>query len=233
MTADSVSHLLLFVFFFFRFAALSVAETQPVLFCTEKQETDKKILAGIEHKVPKPTSHLGRPVYLDPNNNELKIIKHYRKKDLQQENAKREAQEYQKLLKTIPKVEYFPTSRLAEMRSKSTLQEGSSISGGNSGTLHAATKDGVDLENSTDMYNNTHHTSISKAPSKLSASMSTWSKYDTSVLENTDWEDTETKMRAAMKAAKAGDTRALFALNLQNSALLSKTLPPLDTGGVE
>jgi len=218
----------------YRFAALSVAETQPVLFCTEKQETDKKILAGIEHKVPKPTSHLGRPVYLDPNNNELKIIKHYRKKDLQRENAKREAQEYQQLLKTIPKVEYFPTSRLAEMRSKSSLQEGSSISGGNSGTLHTTPQNGVDLENSTDMYNNNmHHASTSKAPSKLSASMSTWSKYDTSVLENTDWQDTETKMRAAMKAAKAGDTRALYALNLQNSALLSKTLPPLDTGGIE
>ncbi len=210
-----------------------MAETQPVLFCTEKQETDKKILAGIEHKVPKPTSHLGRPVYLDPNNNELKIIKHYRKKDLQRENAKREAQEYQQLLKTIPKVEYFPTSRLAEMRSKSSLQEGSSMSGGNRGTLHATPQDGIDLENSTDMHNNMHQTSTSKAPSKLFASMSTWSKYDASVLESTDWQDTETKMRAAMKAAKAGDTQALFALNLQNASLLSKTLPPLDTGGIE
>lgn len=220
----------------YRFAALSVAETQPVLFCTEKQETDKKILAGIEHKVPKPTSHLGRPVYLDPNNNELKIIKHYRKEDLQKENTKRKAREYQKLLKTIPKVEYFPTSRLAEMRSKSSLNEGSS-----DGNTSASANNGVDLENSTDIYNNTsnstaplHNTSASKVHNKFTTSMSSWSKYDTSVLENSDWQDTETKMRAAMKAAKAGDTRALYELNLQqSSSLMSKTLPPLDTGGVE
>jgi hypothetical protein len=113
-----------------RFSQLSVAETQPVLFCTEKQQTDKKIMAGTEHKVPKATSHHGNPVYFDPHDNELAVVQHYRKQHLQEERRKREAQEFQRLLKTIPKVDYFPTTRLAEMYAKSGVLD--TFAGGNS-----------------------------------------------------------------------------------------------------
>lgn len=214
----------------FRFAALSVAETQPVLFCTEKQETDKKILAGIEHSVPKPVSHLGKPVYVDPNNNELKIIKHYRKKDLQEEKRRQDAKEYQRLLKTIPKVDYFPTTRLVEMRSKSSVNlSTTSNMGGGSGV------DGVDgLEGGLAQEDSMYHSLDTKgnkvsAGNKFTSSMSSWSKFDTSVLEQTqEWEQTEKNMRNAMKAARAGDVRALYEYNMKTK---SNALPPLDTGG--
>lgn len=202
-----------------------------MLFCTEKQETDKKILAGVEHTVPKPVSHLGKPVYVDPNNNELKIIKHYRRRDLQEEKRRRDAKEYQRLLKTIPQVDYFPTSRLVEMRSKSSVNlSTASNTGGVSGM------GGVDgPEGSVAQEDSMYHSLDTKgnntvtAGNKFTTSMSSWSKYDTSVLEQTQqWEQTEKNMRNAMKAARAGDVRALYEYNMKTR---NNALPPLDTGG--
>lgn len=209
-----------------------MAETQPVLFCTEKQETDKKILAGIEHSVPKPVSHLGKPVYVDPNNNELKIIKHYRKQDLREEKRRQDAKEYQRLLKTIPKVDYFPTTRLVEMRSKGSVNLSTAsemnVSGvggvGSVGGLEGSMAQEESMYHSLDTKGNNASTG-----NKFTNSMSSWSKYDTSVLEQTqEWEQTEKNMRNAMKAARAGDVRALYECNMK--ANMNK-LPPLDTGG--
>jgi hypothetical protein len=120
-----------------------VAETQPVLFCTEKQQTDKKIMAGTEHKVPKATSHHGNPVYFDPHDNELAVVQHYRKQHLQEERRKREAREFQRLLKTIPKVDYFPTTRLAEMYAKSGVLD-TLACGNSSSTIIGAELSGGD-----------------------------------------------------------------------------------------
>jgi hypothetical protein len=202
-----------------------VAETQPVLFCTEKQETDKKIMAGIEHKVPKPTSHLGNPVYFDPNNNELKLIKHYRRQDLKEEKRKQEAKEYQKLLKTIPKVDYFPTTKLAEIRSKSTLAYTSSTAD-NKDSIFEDSFARSSSNNNEGFYGGSpglNNTSRGPSDAKFTASMGSWSKYDSSVLDEADgaWQGTERAMKEAMKAARRGDTRALYEYNMKQQNLVT------------
>lgn len=116
-----------------RFSKLAVAE-QPALFCTEKQAIDKQVMAGIEHKVPKPTPHHGQSAPYDPRDNEVTLIKHYRQQDLRERRQRREATEFQRLLKTIPKVDYFPTTRLAEMYAKAgVLDSQGSFTGGGGG----------------------------------------------------------------------------------------------------
>lgn len=191
-----------------RFASLSVAETQPVLFCTEKQETDKKIMAGLEHKVPKSTPHLDRPLYYDPSDNELQIIQHYRRQDLKEEQRRREARQYQKLLKTIPKVDYFPTTRLAEMQAKS------SSSRVDSDDLSSSFVTGADLGNA----------GASELEGSFGASQQQLSKYSSVLSQAGDWQNVEHNMKLAMKAAKAGDRKALFEYNMRN-----KLLAPIDS----
>lgn len=44
------------MFYFKRYSKLAFAETQELFVCTEKQATDKKILAGLEHELPMNTS---------------------------------------------------------------------------------------------------------------------------------------------------------------------------------
>ena len=206
-----------------------MAETQPVLFCTEKQETDKKIMAGIEHKVPKPTSHLGNPVYFDPNNNELKLIKHYRRQDLEEEKRKQEAKEYQKLLKTIPKVDYFPTTKLAEIRSKSSLAYTNSTADNKDSTFEdsfarsSSKNEGFYGGGTGSSSLGLNNTSTGPGDAKFTASMSSWSKYDSSVLEEADgaWQDTERAMKEAMRAARRGDTRALYEYNMKQQNLMA------------
>ena len=211
---------------------MSVAETQPVLFCTEKQQTDKKILAGIEHKVPRATSHHGNPVYFDPNDTELRVIQHYRKQDLRAEKERRKAKEFQKLLKTIPKVDYFPTTRLAKMYSKTgtlgmTGCEGSMMSGltpiqpsldGTSGLLGASQSTGG---------------LGSFAPGEAAGTSATTatptaqnnSTYSSILQSDLSWQTAEQEMKAAMRAARAGDTRALVEFNLRCN---KRQLTPLE-----
>lgn len=183
-----------------------------MLFCTEKQETDKKIMAGLEHKVPKSTSHMQRPVYFDPSDNELQIVQHYRKHDLQKERQRREARQYQKLLKTIPKVDYFPTTRLAELQARN-----------NSSTLRVEHDD----------YSNSFVTSADRGNSSkididevgemgLDGSLSSslqQSKYSALLSAAGDWQNVEHNMKMAMNAAKAGDRKALYECNMRNQIL--------------
>lgn len=211
-----------------RFSSLSVAETQPVLFCTEKQQTDKKILAGIEHKVPRSTSHHGNPIYFDPNDTELQVIMHYRKQDLRAEKERRKAKEFQKLLKTIPKVDYFPTTRLAEMYSKTgvigTNGESSMMSGltpldGISGMGN------MDASQSTNDPGNTKLDGGTTNSSMFNNSTYNNSMYSSILQSDLSWQTAEQEMKAAMRAARAGDTRALVEYNLRCSR---RVLTPIE-----
>lgn len=202
-----------------RFASLSVAETQPVLFCTEKQETDKLIMSGAEYKVPKSKPHGQQPLFFDPSNNELQIIKHYRKQDLQEEHKRREARQYQKLLKTIPKVDYFPTTRLAEMQE---LQARTSLSQVESDDFSSSFVTGTEPG-----HGNRFATAAGGLgePSNLtSCAPSQQSKYSALLSQAGDWQNVEHNMKMAMKAAKSGDRKALYECNMR-----SKLLVPIDT----
>jgi hypothetical protein len=190
-----------------------------VLFCTEKQQTDKKIMAGIEHKVPKASSHNGNPVYFDPNNNELAMIKHYRKLDVEEEKKRKKAKEFQKLLKTIPKVDYFPTTRLAEMYAKNGITS-SMMSSVGADSMYSASAPAFAPEAS------------GVNDSAFSADLHGASAYSSILQSDLSWQNTEQEMKAAMRAARAGDTHALYEYNMRKSR---RALPPIgaNTNGGE
>lgn len=223
-----------------------MAETQPVLFCTEKQEIDKLVMAGKEHKVPKATSHHGNPVYFDPNDAELAVVQHYRKQDVKALQEKRKAKEFQNLLKTIPKVDYFPTTRLAEMYAKSGILGGGSSSGaGVDGEMSGitATPGFGDSQSSVGDGGSgggdgaggagklgEHSTAISGAGMSRGAGSvgAGVSMYSSLLQSDLSWQSAEHDFKAAMRAAKAGDTKALVEFNLRNQR---RVLAPIDRRG--
>jgi hypothetical protein len=51
------------------------------------------------------------------------------------------------------------------------------------------------------------------------------SVYSSVLQSDLSWQNTEQEMKAAMRAARAGDTRALYEYNMRNS---KRVLPPID-----
>jgi hypothetical protein len=202
-----------------RFSALSVAETQPVIFCTEKQELDKKILAGLDHKVAKAVPLKGQDLYYDPNTAELEIIKHYRQLDLAKEKKKADAKKFQALLKTIPKVDYFPTTRLAEMYRTSELKRQENPGFDESRSLQEAELSSADINlregvQSGDNFleyvgNDTAETSLN---GNQKVSKNTIGSRQLAPIDSLseDWRNVERDYKEAYQAAKRGDTQALF-----------------------
>jgi hypothetical protein len=165
-----------------RFTKMAVAETLPVIFCLEKQQTDKIIMSGVEHKVPKSVPLKGQDLFYDPNNVALGVIQHHRKLALKAEKAKWDAMAYQDTLKVIPQVNYYPTTRLAEIKGGGSVTE----------SLGSFGRRG---------------------------------KYSESEVLEGQWENTESYMRMAMRAAKMGDTQALFDVNMRSHMGMGAVAP--------
>ena len=190
-------------------------------------------MAGEEYKITKTTllnssnNNNHQPVYIDPNNNELKIIKFYRKNDLKKRNEKLKAKEYQNLLKTIPKVDYFPTTRLAEMYKQSGIlnnnYDNSSSIDNNSSITYNNNDNNKEIEGNLLNNNSCNNTTTNTINSN---SIYNSSAYSSILQSDLSWQNTENDMKNAMKAAKAGDTQALYEFNMRNSS--SMKLPPLD-----
>lgn len=98
-----------------RFNSLTFAENQFHPFCTDKQELDKLERSGIVPEVPKSVPVKGQPLYYDPWDVYVKEIKKHHKTLTRAQAAARKVKSFQDKLDNIPKVKYFPTTRLREM----------------------------------------------------------------------------------------------------------------------
>lgn len=70
---------------------------------------------GIPLPVPKSTPLKGHELFYDPWDTQVQQVKILRAEEEKRREEKIAAWEYQQILKTIPKVEYYPTTRLKEM----------------------------------------------------------------------------------------------------------------------
>lgn len=109
-----------------RFESLSVAENAFHPFCTEKQTMDKMERSGIVLEVPKSKPVKGQKLYFDPLDTHLEMLKAEYKQHEAKKRYNRKVKDYKNALKTIPKVDYYPTTVLATMREKDSWQAGSS-----------------------------------------------------------------------------------------------------------
>ena len=181
-----------------------------MLFCTEKQETDKLLMSGAEHKVPKPTPLRGQPLYFDPNDVQLQLVKRHRRADLQQAARRQQAQQYQEMLRTIPAVEYFPTTRLAKMQLQQQQRSSASATGlGNSVSLSGGGGGGGGDRDGAGDGTSEYDSSALRVNSGSSLLAETQG----------EWQNVERDMKAAMRAAKAGNSRALYEFNMRRRQL--------------
>eukprot|EP00981_Chlorochromonas_danica_P003646 scaffold681_cov173-Ochromonas_danica.AAC.9 len=93
-----------------RFSSLSVAENQNHPFCTEKQELDKLQRSGVVPPVPKSVPVKYQKLYFDPLDAEVRDVQRYHQKAEEEKTAKKKVWDYKQALKTIPQVDYYPTS---------------------------------------------------------------------------------------------------------------------------
>lgn len=106
-----------------RFSHYAIAENQLHPFCTEKQQLDIQERSGQLAKVPPSVPVKGQPLYYDPWDVHVAEINRYHKEMEKQKNEKLRAKEYQDILKTIPKVNYYPTSKLKEIQFQKQLNK--------------------------------------------------------------------------------------------------------------
>lgn len=95
-----------------------MAENQFHPFCTEKQATDKIERSGVALEIPKSKAVKGQKLYYDPLDNHVEVLKAEYKQNEAKKIYKRKVNDYKRALKTIPKVDYYPTTVLATMRKK-------------------------------------------------------------------------------------------------------------------
>lgn len=225
-----------------RFDSMTVYENQPTIFCPEKQELDKVERSGQAIPVPKSVPVRGRPLYSDPWDIQMQQIKMLRRMDEEAKQQEQEAHLFQEKLRTIPRVSYYPTTILKQMRATSPNTQSQSLT--MTTTIHEHHDDNEDDDDGA-AGGNSHMgaTSASAAAAAAAAipptSTSTLSSPQnkaprrmTRSLRNTSakasmqrleaefphWSATEDEMALAMTLAKRGDRRALYDFHLAATA---------------
>lgn len=109
-----------------RFQQKALAGGESVLFCSDRQNTDREALRG-ELKPPSvPEPVKGQKLYYDPLNGRLQdVIKRYEEESTQKELYWRK-KKFKDAWKTVPKVEYYPEAELKRMTASSTSPSSSS-----------------------------------------------------------------------------------------------------------
>lgn len=234
-----------------RFAVRAVADP-PEMYCSEKQDLDKRAMAGETLKVPKAVPQKPEyPIWYDPYTENLEEVTKMHQKRIKETQKAKKAWKYQEDLYAIPKSEYFPTTALVEMRSKSSISKTSGLNdtygslNGAYGTDMDTANSAVNLESSNTNSNTNTGLHLYHAPSKTksantssnaelaSATQSTAqqsspgklptgtysSKYSPGKLpgntskylqDDGEWAQFEKDLKNAVKAAKHGDTNALY-----------------------
>lgn len=212
---------------------MSVAENQPTIFCAEKQEIDKweRSQSGQPMPFPKPTPVAGRPLYFDPWNTQLKHLKTLRVQDEAVRAEKIAAWEYQQQLRTIPRVDYYPTTVLKQMRATQQQQrqqaQESGSSGVSSGDLLAITHEGETEFASTENHDNdaiiemVHNAATSSSQKRGRSAVGSRGRDIPSTGENIDekfpyWAHTEEEIKLALTLAERGDRQALYDVTIRS-----------------
>jgi hypothetical protein len=100
-----------------RYNAKALAD-EKTSFCSAKQELDMEVLRGKPpaeiQKLASPVK--GQPVFFDPLNTQLDMVKR-RRKEVEEENAlKWKGEDFQRSIAEIPKVAYHPATLLTQMQ---------------------------------------------------------------------------------------------------------------------
>lgn len=196
-------------------------------------------MAGLPHQVPPSVPLKGQKLYYDPCNPRMQDLQRVRKETLQKIQAKREAEEYQAKLRTIPKAEYFPTTRLFEMKKAKHAQ---SISYNDSSASASFITDQPQSYGAASEYDNISSRNIDFFPSVSNSNnnddnnnsrmygLSERSNYSSTIVGNNNYnnyggsdatvdknwnERYEEELKAVMKAAKNGDTDALYEYSMR------------------
>jgi hypothetical protein len=195
--------------FFSRFATKTVAEKQLMPTCQGRQRNDITELSGARVMQPKAEPVKGQVLYFDPLDKQLQDVISYREQLVQQREERMRAKLYQDALKTIPVVEYNAISSLhshASVASQSELQSlsaTSSVVSKRSNARQHPSHGALDAN--------------SLSSGRLTGSHSDGHSNSSGVVATEDLQRalteglTDEQYRQAMKAAKRGDTRALYA----------------------
>jgi hypothetical protein len=200
-----------------RFNERVIAENQITSFCSEKQVLDKLTLQG--GTLPPTNKSIplkGQPIYKDPWNQELEYVKQQYALNEEAKQIERKAWEYQEALKTIPQVDYYPTTILREMKKKSNSMNSSNTRN------TAATTAKTTTVRSTTPFNNVIQEQQQQQGSGITDEMnaamdSTWNSIDGEKLSSQypDWMYAEENFHLSLKLAQKGDRQALFDLNIR------------------
>lgn len=196
-----------------------MSQTQQSFACTEKQLTDQRVLRGEVLKPPKSTPIKGKPLFVDPTFARIVELEYLRKLRERDREVKRKADKYQEMLWTIPQADYYPTSALAEIRSRSCSTKL---------TIDRTEGGGHDMspyfDNSTLKSNDYTLDSLEEVSaltnqnSSVNRTNRSITTYDSSILDENEaeWKHLEAGYKHAMRAARAGDSEALYRFNMMN-----------------
>jgi len=195
-----------------------VSQTQQSFACTEKQLTDQRVLRGEVLKPPKSTPIKGKPIFVDPTFARIVELEYLRKLREKDREVKRKADKYQEMLWTILQADYYPTSALAEIRSHSSTRP--QIERMEEGEDHMNTYfDDSTLKNNDYTLDSLEEVSaLTNQNSSVNKTTRSIATYDSSILDENEeeWKHLEAGFKQAMRAARAGDSEALYRFNMMN-----------------
>jgi len=169
------------------------------------------VLRGEVLKPPKSTPIKGKPLFVDPTFARIVELEYLRKLREKDREVKRKADKYQELLWTIPQADYYPTSALAEIRSHNSTKQMEGDDDTNtffdSSTMQSNDYTLDSLEEVSALTN--QNSSVNRTARSVNT-------YDSSILDENEeeWKHLEVGFKQAMRAARAGDSKALYRFNM-------------------
>jgi hypothetical protein len=156
-------------------------------------------------------------LYYDPLDKQLEDVKHYREALLRQREDRMRAKHYQDALKTIPNVDYNAISELQQIHTQQAFTSSSSLLSSNGSMANASSNN---THNNTRTHSHagsvvsarSHHTHTGSIHNSNGGSVQPTGRSITEdELQHALSEGlTDAQYKKALKAAKRGDTRALY-----------------------
>ena len=203
-----------------RYNAKALAD-EKTSFCSGKQELDMDILRGKQpaeiQKLASPVK--GQPVFFDPLNSQLDMVKKRRQEMDAENNYKWKMQDFQQSIAEIPKVAYHPATLLTQLQmGRTSLKQISRLA-----------KVKADVWKDEDFYSQ-DESEMERYTSKEEggASSSPISHAQSNKISSPQYDNSgnvlpEASLQLAMLKAKSGDTRALFNLFMVHDPNISNS----------
>ena len=195
-----------------------MSQTQQSFACTEKQLTDQRVLRGEVLKPPKSTPIKGKPLFVDPTFARIVELEYLRKLREKDREVKRKADKYQEILWTIPQADYYPTSALAEIRSHSSTRQQIDRMEEGEDRMNTYFDDSTLKNNDYTLDSLEEVSALTNQNSSVNRATRSIATYDSSILDENEeeWKHLEAGFKQAMRAARAGDSEALYRFNMMN-----------------